>query len=284
MSRGPEVRSRITSQRSVVTSADGTEIAFDTRGAGPGVLILSGSVVPPDVYEDLAQALATSFTVHVVHRRGRGASGAQGADYRIDREVEDVEAVLEQTGSTRLFGHSFGGCWHSEQPCARTCRTRSRTCWPMKPPVSVDGSVPSDFMPAFNDALARNKPALAMTVLSRGLQIGGNLDRLPAPAHRVVNAFVLGTIGREIAKNLPTVSAEAGATIALDGPATAYASVRAPALILLGERGPEYFKRSARAIAAHLRNVDVDVMAGLDHNGPMFAADRVAAVAKRFLT
>lgn len=275
------------STRSDVRSADGTSIAFDTRGSGPGLLVLSGSVVPPELYDGLARALASDFTVHVVHRRGRGASGPQGDLYGMDREIEDTRAVMARTGASRLFGHSFGGlvalqtalrhAGGAGDPGALTHIAA------YEPPVSVDGSIPLDFVAAFDEALAGKRPALALTILNRGLRVGGVLDTLPAPVHRLVNAVVLRTVGRQIGANLRTVSGEAVAGLASDGPADAYASVETPTLILLGERGPDYFAFSAKAAAVHMHRAEVDVMPGLDHNGPMFHGEALAATLRPFL-
>ena len=272
-------------RRSVATSVDGTQIAYDTRGAGPGVVLLSGSVVPPEVYDALAKALAPRYTVHVVHRRGRGASGPQGAQYSIERETEDALAVLEQTGSARLLGHSFGGLVALQTALRDGSEPSALThVVAYEPPISVDGSLPLDFMPAFNDALTRHRPALALTLLNRGLHVGGVLDKIPAPLHRIVNAAILRTIGRGIGQNLPTVTAEATAGTALDGPETAYASLDTPTLLLVSQRGPDYFKQAARAVTAHMPAAELEVVPGLDHNGPMFAGPKVASIVEDFLS
>jgi pimeloyl-ACP methyl ester carboxylesterase len=47
--------------------------------------------------------------VHVIDRRGPGASGPLGSSYSIDSECDDLEAVLVATGATHVFGHSYGG-------------------------------------------------------------------------------------------------------------------------------------------------------------------------------
>jgi pimeloyl-ACP methyl ester carboxylesterase len=53
--------------------------------------------------------LEQRFTVHAVDRRGRGASG-DAADYAIEREFEDVTAVVDSVGEpVTLVGHSYGG-------------------------------------------------------------------------------------------------------------------------------------------------------------------------------
>ena len=60
-------------------------------------------------YTHLGEALASSFTVHLVDRRGRGRSGPQGAGYSIDKECEDLLAVMDTTGARNVFGHSGPG-------------------------------------------------------------------------------------------------------------------------------------------------------------------------------
>src|SRR5581483_4215418 len=56
----------------------------------------------------LAAFLAPHFTVLSYDRRGRGDSG-DGATYAIEREIEDVDALIRSTGgSASLFGYSSG--------------------------------------------------------------------------------------------------------------------------------------------------------------------------------
>ena len=68
---------------SAVTSADGTSIAYQTVGGGRGLIVVGGALRTGGDYLPLAQELAGTFAVHVMDRRGRGASGPQGPDYSI---------------------------------------------------------------------------------------------------------------------------------------------------------------------------------------------------------
>ena len=91
-----------------VTSRDGTEIAFDRIGQGPPVILVSGGSVDRSSNAPLAKELAADLTVLNYDRRGRGPSG-DTAPYAIDREIEDIEAVLEAAGgSANLWGSSSG--------------------------------------------------------------------------------------------------------------------------------------------------------------------------------
>ena len=91
-----------------VTSKDGTTIAFDRLGSGPPVVLVCGGSVDRTADAAIAQELASDFTVFNYDRRGRGDSG-DTLSYAIDREVEDIEAVIEAAGgSAFLWGSSSG--------------------------------------------------------------------------------------------------------------------------------------------------------------------------------
>jgi pimeloyl-ACP methyl ester carboxylesterase len=91
-----------------VTSKDGTSIAFSRVGSGPPVVLVNGALGDRREYGPLADALAPSFTVYTYDRRGRGGSG-DVAPYAVDREIEDLEAVIAGAGGTAsVYGHSAG--------------------------------------------------------------------------------------------------------------------------------------------------------------------------------
>lgn len=91
-----------------VISKDGTTIAFDRIGEGPAVVLVSGGSVDRLSLAPLAQELASELTVLNYDRRGRGPSG-DTPPYAIDREIEDIEAVVEAAGGeAAIFGSSSG--------------------------------------------------------------------------------------------------------------------------------------------------------------------------------
>ncbi|MGD9620089.1 MAG: alpha/beta fold hydrolase [Mycolicibacterium sp.] len=92
-----------------VTSKDGTTIGFRQFGRGPAVVILHGGALASQHYMKLGTALADEFTVCIPDRRGRGMSGPYGPDYSINREDEDLAAVVAETGARCVFGTADGG-------------------------------------------------------------------------------------------------------------------------------------------------------------------------------
>src|SRR4051812_8936520 len=129
-----------------VRSADGTALAVTTVGSGPGLVLLGGAVRTAEDYLALARALAGAYAVHVVDRRGRGGSGLQGPHYGMDREVEDLVAVVAATGARRVLAHSFGGLVALES--ALRCDAIDELVL-YEPGVSVAGRIPVGWIPAF---------------------------------------------------------------------------------------------------------------------------------------
>jgi pimeloyl-ACP methyl ester carboxylesterase len=92
-----------------VTSRDGTPIAYQRGGEGPPLVLVHGTTADHSTWEPVLPDLQRHFTVYAMNRRGHGGSGGDGADYRIEREFEDVVALIDSIdGPVNLFGHSYG--------------------------------------------------------------------------------------------------------------------------------------------------------------------------------
>src|SRR3954452_23143111 len=92
-----------------VTSKDGTPISVECAGTGPTLLIVHGGTGDRTRWTPLFPLLAPRLTVCAMDRRGHGSSG-DSADYSLQKEAEDVAAVVEsRPGTVFVLGHSFGG-------------------------------------------------------------------------------------------------------------------------------------------------------------------------------
>lgn len=94
-----------------VTSKDGTKIAYNRQGTGPAVILTDGAMCYRGFgpMPKLAELLAPHFTAFTYDRRGRGES-SNTQPYAVEREVEDIEALIQQAGgSACLYGVSSGG-------------------------------------------------------------------------------------------------------------------------------------------------------------------------------
>jgi pimeloyl-ACP methyl ester carboxylesterase len=92
-----------------VESKDGTRIACVRSGEGPPLVLVPGVTGDHTHFAFLAPLLEPHFSLWIVHRRGRGHSG-DAPEYAIEREHEDVAAVVDAIGSpVDVFAHSYGG-------------------------------------------------------------------------------------------------------------------------------------------------------------------------------
>lgn len=146
-----------------VTSSDGTVIGYQTLGSGEGVILIGGTLRSARDYLALARLLARSLTVHVMDRRGRGASGPQGAGYSIEKECEDLLAVHHQTGAAMVFGHSYGGLV-SLETTRRSGAFRRVAVY--EPGVSVAGSMPVSWLGDYRRLLAAGDTRGAFAVMA----------------------------------------------------------------------------------------------------------------------
>ncbi len=90
-------------------SRDGTSLAYESTGQGPTVILVSGAMSTGGTVAPLAVPLADRFRVVPYDRRGRGESG-DTQPYAVEREVEDLAALIEAVGGeAALCGISSGG-------------------------------------------------------------------------------------------------------------------------------------------------------------------------------
>jgi pimeloyl-ACP methyl ester carboxylesterase len=92
-----------------LTSTDGTTIAYERSGSGPAIVFAAGAFNDRATLAPLAEELAGEFTVVTYDRRARGDSG-NTTPWSIDREVEDLDALIAEAGGrAHVFGFSSGG-------------------------------------------------------------------------------------------------------------------------------------------------------------------------------
>jgi pimeloyl-ACP methyl ester carboxylesterase len=99
-----------------VASADSTPIVVERTGRGTPVILIGGAFNDRSTVAAWAGTLAPHATAVTYDRRGRGDSGdgrgenaSRGGGSIVDREMEDLAAVIGHVGgSASVFGHSSG--------------------------------------------------------------------------------------------------------------------------------------------------------------------------------
>ncbi len=188
-------------------------------------------------YLPLATVLAQQFAVHVIDRRGRGASGPQGADYTIDKECEDLLAVQAGTGATRVFGHSYGGLVVLETARRAPVFTHIAV---YEPGVSVAGSIPTGWISRYRALLAAGdqRGAFAVFVQQSG-HAPGPAARMPLWYLRAILRMVIrNRQWQHMAPLLAANAMEHEQVRALDDTVTHYAALEARVLLLGGSDSP----------------------------------------------
>lgn len=241
----------------MVSSADGTEIAYDRLGAGPAVVLVCGGSVDRTSNAPLAALLAQNYTVYNYDRRGRGDSG-DAPEYAIEREYEDLDAVLADAGgSAYLYGSSSGAALALLAAAAGRPVTRL-AMW--EPPYMVEGSRP--------------RPPADTASIYRDFVAAGRRDA--AAEYFMAQVVGLPPEFVEQAKQSPWWPAQEkiAHTLAYDAtvmgdysvPTDAIASVRVPTLVLDGGDTFEWIRVTTRAVAELLPDGRHGTLAGQQHN------------------
>jgi pimeloyl-ACP methyl ester carboxylesterase len=207
-----------------VTSEDGTTLAYDRVGTGPALIFVPGVFNLRDTCAPVAAELAESFTSYTYDRRARGDS-TNVRPYAVDREVEDLRAILDVAGgSATVFGYSSGA---TLALYAAASGLRIERLFLYEPPFRFDGAQPVP--PELPDELQRlvDEGETAEVVTRFQLQaIGMPADvvagirhapffpALEAMAQSVVHDAVLITSMRE---PTPRMAAVATQTVVLRG-------------------------------------------------------------------
>ena len=164
-----------------LTSRDGTVVGYRRLGNGPGVVLLHGAGHSSQNFLTLARAMADQFTLYVPDRRGRAMSGPCDKDHGLDDEVEDLEALLSETGARYVFGLSSGAVIALEA----ALRIRSITKLALyEPPLETETMTQRAWVPRYERALERGDLATALVTVLKGTADQTALRFVPAPCSK----------------------------------------------------------------------------------------------------
>lgn len=253
-----------------VESSDGVKLAVASQGSGPGVVIVPGSLTDGSDWDRVAEALADGFTIHVMSRRGTGASHDH-TDYDITSEHEDVVAVLESTGSSRLVGHSFGAI--VALGAAQNAALDRLALY--EPPLNIDSAVvPDDVAAIFEESSGAGDT-------SRVLEIG--LERCVRMPREVVRALQSSPTWPHMVRNGSRWGRELLAIRGLPPGVARYADVATPTLLIVGETTQPHHRHAVDALAETMPAARVAEIPGVGHEAALLAPDALAAELRAFL-
>ena len=250
----------------IIASADGTAIAVERTGSGPPLVLVHGN---GDVHTfwDLAgvrTAFAEHFTVYAIDRRGRGESGDTAA-YGLEREAEDVAAVVESIDDpVTLLGHS-GGALYSLEAALRTDNLRKLIL--NEPPIQA-GDHTLDV-------------EAVVTEMKQLLDNGENEQALVLFLQEVAHltpdeleAARSAPIWQDMVDAAHTLPRELQAIAGYEFDATRFANMTTPTLVLSGGESPPFYKDATEAVNNALPNSRIVTFDGHAHEPMNTAPDR----------
>jgi pimeloyl-ACP methyl ester carboxylesterase len=249
-----------TETESSVVSRDGSAIAYWKSGDGPPLVLVHGTPADHTRWRPLMPYLVPQVTVHAIDRRGRGASG-DGPEYRLEREYEDVAAVVDAIAaasgeSVDVYGHSHGGvvAFGAATLTANIRKLVLYEGWPLPDPSIY--ALPAGVMRRMDKLPAEGDRDGVVETLFRSIQVVSDEDMAalrsaPSWTGRVAAAH---TVTRELA----------GETEARLEPDQA-AKISVPVLPVIGEESTDPAKSELGAVAAALPHAQVLVLAGQRH-------------------
>jgi pimeloyl-ACP methyl ester carboxylesterase len=242
-------------------SQDGTPIGYQQAGRGPSLILVDGALCyrASGPSGPLAALLAPHFTVFTYDRRGRGESG-DTAPYAVEREVEDLAAVLREAGgSAFVYGISSGAALVLEA-AGRLPGIHKLALY--EAPFIVDNThspLPTDYLAKLEDLIASDRRSAALKMFMRRVGVPGFFlllmpllpvwSKLKAIAHTLVYDI---TMIQDYERGTPF-------------PAGQWTSIAAPALVADGGKSPAWMRNGMRALAAHLPNAKYRTVDGQTH-------------------
>jgi len=246
-----------------VISKDGTSIAYDRVGQGPSLILVAGAFsyrkFPGQV--QMANLLSEHFTVYNYDRRGRGDSG-DASSYAIEREIEDLQAMIDEAGGSAYVWGLSSGAILALQTAARGANIKKLALH--EPPFVVDDAghkPPVDFAKQVSILMSSNQRSETVKYfMTKGMG---------APSFVVSMMRVMPGVWSNLTALAHTLPYD---TALLDGymdgkalPQKLWESVKMPTLVIEGTESPVALRHAAQALADVLPNARLLSKKGLGH-------------------
>lgn len=242
-----------------VISKDGTSIAYEKSGSGEPLILIDGALCYRSFgpMKKFASLLSNNFAVYWYDRRGRGDSG-DSPTYSPDREVEDIEALIDEAGgSAFLLGLSSGAAL-AIRSAEKKLKIKKMALY--EPPYVWDKK---SGKPAV-DHEAELKKILATGNRSKAVKyFMVTMVGAPAIAAFIMQLMPMWKKLKAVAHTLPYDSAIMGNWSV---PEEKISSITVPTLISGGGKSPATLQDPVKLIARLLPNGTLKILEGQTHN------------------
>ncbi|PWN19346.1 alpha/beta-hydrolase [Microstroma glucosiphilum] len=240
-------------------------------------------------YSSLAANLAADFTVLSADRRGRGLSPRQySPDHDIARDVEDVDAILEATDASIVFGLSSGAVITLE--AARTL-ARVKQAVLFEPPFYRDGIDRAGIARLGTELEQGDLPSALLDALLVARTAPAPLYRIPRPLARLIARAVISIdawirqSGPTFSSLLPGIRYDFHDVAQVDGDMKRFRDVSVPVLLINGTASPQFLLDATLDLVQLLPIATQVVLETLGHDGPWNngSPDQIARAIREFL-
>jgi pimeloyl-ACP methyl ester carboxylesterase len=255
-----------------VTSRDGTAIGYRQFGKGPGLVLVQGTMGTAQNFMELALALADKYTVYVPDRRGRGISPTEVKDYCAQKEVEDLDALLEKTGAHDVFGLS-AGAFISLQAALTLPAIHKLAIF--EPPIFPDG-LPTDLIARYEDEIAHGKIAGALVTGMLAAKMGPPIFNI-MPRWFLESMVWMG-IKQEEKKGsgeyvpmktlASTLHNDFQIVIEMNKALQSFREIKTDMLLLSGSQSPAYLRTAVDTLYEFHPDAERVKITGIGHAGP----------------
>jgi pimeloyl-ACP methyl ester carboxylesterase len=266
-------------ERGRAESRDGTTIGYTITGSGPGLVLVHGNVSSSDDWTPVAGFLGDSLTVICMDRRGRGWSGPQGEGYSSAKEREDIEAVMKQTRSSFLFGHSYGALMAIE--VARDPLGSGLKKLALYDPPLFAGELIRKLMPSFKEAMTRSDYVQAYLALITGLGLLHGFTKQQFQWY-LENQLRPSPAWPRVIQLLEATEKEAAEAAKFPGQIRVLEHFET--LLILGSDSPAFIQDSAAHVLELLPSSKKVILQGQGHMAQAEAPELLAEVLRTFFT
>ena len=263
---------------STVLSRDGTSIGYHQLGGGPGLVIVHGAMSSGYNHLQLAQALADGFAVCIPDRRGRGSSGPSGASYGLETEVEDLDALVSETGARCIFGVSSGGIIALQAALSLPGIHKVAV---YEPPLSLSRPAAAAVLNRYDQEMAEGRAGAALVTGMKAAQMG-------PPIFNVIPNWLLEPLVNLAMKRedkdgpggyipmralAPTLHNDFQLVAEASGDIERFKAIRSDVLLLGGSKSPAYLRTALAGLGQTLPHARRTELLGLGHEAT-WNADR----------
>jgi pimeloyl-ACP methyl ester carboxylesterase len=239
-----------------IKSYDGTQIAYHCSGAGSPLILIPGAGAANPVAWPVVSELEGHFTVFAVDRRGHGES-EDSPTYAIEREFEDIAAVLDSIGEPAdLLGHSFGGLCALEAALLTRNIRKLILYEPLLIPLPGKPVYPEGFIDRLEGLLdaGDREGVVAAHYLENVGMTPGEFEQMKSSPAWPARLATANTLPREL---------RADDRYRFD--AQRFKDLHTPTLLLGGGDSPDFIKEGTEVVATALPNSRIAVMPGQGH-------------------